>query len=151
MSLCRNSHRRCNSRVCVCVRIQKGFLLCSVCIMHMLWVYVEHGAGCAQISAKASAQRKQEESDAAQVREYSVSCGLSLSFSSDVNGAPGWLVYQQRWSEISTRIQPFPSFNEGKTRLDESCHTEVLRPGSFVLILRPTCDDPSHVKYVNDT
>lgn len=106
--------------------------------MHMLWVYVEHGAGCAQISAKASAQRKQEESDAAQVREYSVSCGLSLSlsFSSDVNGAPGWLVCQQRWSEISTRLQPFPSFNEGKTRLDESCQTQILRPGSFVFLCK---------------
>lgn len=73
----------CNSRMCVCVRvcIHKGLLLCSGCMMHRLWLYVEHGAGSLQVSAKAGAQRKQGEKDVAQVREYSGSCGLSFSLS----------------------------------------------------------------------
>lgn len=50
-----------------------------MCTVYRLWVYVECRTGSAQVSAKAGAQRKQEERDVVQVTEYSVSCGLSLS------------------------------------------------------------------------
>ena len=52
--------------VCVCVWvcvsgcIQEGFLLCTVCRLHRLWLNVEHRAGSALVSAKAGALEEAE-------------------------------------------------------------------------------------------
>lgn len=46
--------------VCVCVCIREGFLLCTVCRLHRLWLNAEHRAGSALVSAKAGALEEAE-------------------------------------------------------------------------------------------
>lgn len=116
--------------LCSCARVwaftKASCSLCSVCIMHGLWVRICGArAGSAQVSAKAGAQRKQGERDVAQVRECSSACGLlSFALSSAVNGTPGWLVCQQCRPKISTHTPiSLTKVSGGKTRSPETWST----------------------------